>query len=45
MVGKLRHEPWMTSGLKRSSQKLKKLYKSYLKSGSTIDARETYVLI
>ena len=34
----------MMSGLKRSSQKLKKLYKSYLKSGSTVDARETYVL-
>ena len=43
-VGKLRQEPWMTSGLKRSSQKLKKLYKSYLKSSSTTDACETYVL-
>ena len=43
-VGKLKHEPWMTSGLKRSSHNLKKLYKLCLKTGSTIDARDTYVL-
>ena len=43
-IGKLKSEPWMTPGLKPSSQKLKKLYKSYLKQGSIPDARETYVL-
>ena len=43
-VGKLKHEPWMTPGLKSSSQKLKKLYKSYLKPCSTIEACETYIL-
>ena len=43
-IGKLKNEPWMTPGIKHSSQKLKKLYKSYLKQGSTPDARETYVL-
>ena len=34
-IGKLKSEPWMTPGLKRSSQKLKKLYRLYLKQGST----------
>ena len=43
-TGKLKSEPWMTHGLKRSSQKLKKLYKLYLKQGSAPNARETYVL-
>ena len=43
-IGKLKNKPWMTPGIKHSSQKLKKLYKSYLKQGSTPDARETYVL-
>ena len=43
-IGKLKSEPWMTPGIKRSSQKLKKLYKLYLKQGSTPDACETYVL-
>ena len=43
-TGKLKSEPWMTPGLKRSSQKLKKLYKLYLKQGSAPNARETYVL-
>ena len=43
-IGKIKSEPWMTPGLKRSSQKFKKLYKLYLKQGSTPDAHETYVL-
>ena len=43
-VSKLKSEPWMTPGLKCSSQKFKKLYKSYLKQGSTPNAHETYVL-
>ena len=42
-IGKFKSEPWMTPGIKHSSQKLKKLYKLYLKQGSTPDARETYV--
>ena len=42
-IGKLKSKPWMTPGLKCSSQKLKKLYKLYLKQGSTPDTRETYV--
>ena len=43
-IGKLKSKPWMTPGLKRSSQKFKKLYKSYLRQGSTPDTCKIYVL-
>ena len=43
-IGKLKSKPWMTAGLRRSSQKLKKLYRLYLKQGSTPNAWANYVL-
>ena len=43
-IGKIKSEPWITPGIKRSSQRSKKLYQLCLKNGSTSEARETYVL-
>ena len=41
---KIKSEPWMTVGIKRSLKKLKSMYKSMLKPGATINTRETYIL-
>ena len=43
-IGKLRSKPWMTPGIKHSSQKLKKMYTLYLKQGGILCAQETYTL-
>ena len=43
-IGKLKTEPWMITGIRRSSQKLKKFYKLYLKQGRDPCVRETYIL-
>ena len=40
----IKSEPWMTAGIKRSSKKLKTMYKAMLKPGATINTRETYKL-
>ena len=43
-VSKLKNEPWMTAGIKCSSQKLKKMYKICLKPGVTSGTCEAYTL-
>ena len=42
--GKFKNEPWLTQGIRHSSQKLKKLYKLSLEKGSDPSVCEGYVL-
>ena len=41
---RLKSEPWMTLGIKRSSQKLRKMYKACLKPAVNSGIREAYIL-
>ena len=43
-IRKFKSEPWMMIGIKRSSQKFKKLYKLCLEQGRDSSVQETYVL-